>query len=57
MHLDSIEQRKNRFFVEGEPAAILILEWARETKEEIASLHRVLESELRAAGFGYHFLW
>ncbi|MEK7720375.1 MAG: FAD-linked oxidase C-terminal domain-containing protein [Bacteroidota bacterium] len=53
--LDSIEQRKNRFFVEGEPAAILILEWARETKEEIASLHRVLESELRAAGFGYHF--
>src|SRR5665647_148285 len=53
--LDSIEQRKNRFFVEGEPAAILILEWARETKEEIASLHQALESELRAAGFGYHF--
>ncbi|MCK9412323.1 MAG: FAD-binding protein [Prolixibacteraceae bacterium] len=53
--LDSIEQRKNRFFVEGEPAAILILEWARETKEEIASLHHALESELKAAGFGYHF--
>ena len=53
--LDSIEQRKNRFFVEGEPAAILILEWARETREEIASLHRALEKELRAAGFGYHF--
>jgi len=53
--LDSIEQRKNRFFVEGEPAAILILEWARETKEEIASLHKALEIELRAAGLGYHF--
>jgi len=53
--LNSIEQRKNRFFVEGEPAAILVLEWARETKEEIASLHAALETELRSAGFGYHF--
>ncbi len=53
--LNSIEQRKNRFFVEGEPAAILVLEWARETREEIAMLHQKLEHELKAAGFGYHF--
>jgi FAD/FMN-containing dehydrogenase/Fe-S oxidoreductase len=53
--LNSIEQRKNRFFVKGEPAAILVLEWARETREEIAMLHRELERELSAAGFGYHF--
>lgn len=53
--LGSIEQRKNRFFVEGEPGAILVLEWARETLTEIETLHQALENELRAAGFGYHF--
>ena len=53
--LDSIEQRKNRFFVEGEPGAILIVEWARETQAEITLLQMELEKELRAAGLGYHF--
>lgn len=53
--LDSIEQRKNRFFVQGDPGAILIVEWARETHEEINTLQQGLESELRAAGLGYHF--
>ncbi len=53
--LDSIEQRKNRFFVEGEPGAILIVEWARETREEISTLQQALEKELREAGYGYHF--
>ncbi|HWR99827.1 MAG TPA: FAD-binding and (Fe-S)-binding domain-containing protein, partial [Prolixibacteraceae bacterium] len=53
--LDSIEQRKNRFFVDGEPGAILVLEWARETLTEITTLHQALESELREAGLGYHF--
>jgi FAD/FMN-containing dehydrogenase/Fe-S oxidoreductase len=53
--LGSIEQRKNRFFVLGEPGAILVLEWARETRAELESLHQALENELRAAGLGYHF--
>ncbi len=53
--LDSIEQRKNRFFVQGEPGAILIVEWARETREEIDSLQHALEIELKGAGLGYHF--
>ncbi|MEI7423694.1 MAG: FAD-linked oxidase C-terminal domain-containing protein [Prolixibacteraceae bacterium] len=53
--LDSIEQRKNRFFVQGEPGAILIVEWARETRDEIDNLQKAMESELRAAGVGYHF--
>jgi FAD/FMN-containing dehydrogenase/Fe-S oxidoreductase len=53
--LDSIEQRKNRFFVEGEPGAILVVEWARETADEILTLHQSLENELRSAGLGYHF--
>jgi FAD/FMN-containing dehydrogenase/Fe-S oxidoreductase len=53
--LDSIEQRKNRFFVKGEPGAILIVEWARDSGEEIASIQKAMETELRAAGLGYHF--
>ena len=53
--LGSIEQRKNRFFVQGEPGAILVVEWVRESSTEIAALHQKLESELRSAGLGYHF--
>src|SRR5687768_12916331 len=32
---DNIEQRKNRFFVEGDPGAILVVEFLRNTREEI----------------------
>ena len=53
--LGSIEQRKNRFFVQGEPGAILVVEWVRESSTEITALHQKLESELRSAGLGYHF--
>ena len=55
----SIEQSKNRAFVQGDPGALLIVEWARETKEEIEELAKKMEKELRAAGYGYYFplLW
>ncbi|HBS88801.1 MAG: FAD-binding protein [Bacteroidetes bacterium GWF2_38_335] len=52
---DNIEQTKNRFFLQGTPAALLIVEFARDTKEEIAALVSVLEKDMRAAGYGYHF--
>ncbi len=52
---DNITQRKNRFFIEGDPGAILIIEFARETKEEILNIARDLENEMRNAGYGYHF--
>lgn len=52
---DNITQRKNRFFIEGDPGAILIIEFARETKEEILVLARKLEIEMRNAGYGYYF--
>jgi FAD/FMN-containing dehydrogenase/Fe-S oxidoreductase len=51
----NITQRKNRFFIQGEPAAILIIEFARDTKEEILELAGRMEKEMRQAGFGYHF--
>ncbi len=46
---------KNRFFLKGNPAAILIIEFARENKEEIVNIAENLEKEMRKAGYGYHF--
>lgn len=51
----NIEQQKNRFFVKGNPGAILIVEFARETQEEIESIASAMESDLRSEGYGYHF--
>jgi FAD/FMN-containing dehydrogenase/Fe-S oxidoreductase len=52
---DNIEQRKNRFFVQGDPGAILVIEYSKETREEIATIAHQVEVEMRAAGLGYHF--
>ena len=49
------EQSKNRFFVEGDPGAILVIEFVRETREEILVLTNAVEADMRAAGLGYHF--
>ncbi|MEK0413790.1 MAG: hypothetical protein RL070_1278 [Bacteroidota bacterium] len=49
------EQSKNRFFVEGDPGAILVIEFVRETREEILDLTNAVEADMRAAGLGYHF--
>jgi FAD/FMN-containing dehydrogenase/Fe-S oxidoreductase len=52
---DNIEQRKNRFFLQGDPGAILIIEFARETTSELDHIAGALESDLRKAGLGYHY--
>ncbi len=52
---ESIEHRKNRFFVEGDPGAILVIEYRAETREEITIVAQKVEAEMRAAGLGYHF--
>lgn len=52
---DSIEQSKNRFFVQGDPGAILVVEYARETRAEVEAIAKKVESEMRDAGLGYHF--
>jgi len=52
---DNIEQNKNRFFVEGDPGAILVIEFARSNREEITEIAAQVEAEMRAAGLGYHF--
>ncbi|MGE5106989.1 MAG: FAD-binding and (Fe-S)-binding domain-containing protein, partial [Sphingobacteriales bacterium] len=52
---DNIEQRKNRFFVQGDPGAILVVEYAKNTREEVMAIAKQVEAEMRAAGLGYHF--
>src|SRR5450432_4858771 len=49
------EQLKNRFFVQGDPGAILVIEFKRNTREEIEKIVTPLIEELKAAGLGYHF--
>ncbi len=51
----NIEQSKNRFFVQGDPGAILVIEFARSTREEILAITQQVEADMRAAGLGYHF--
>lgn len=52
---DNIEQNKNRFFLVDDPEAILIIEFSRDTEEEIKTLCRNMENEMKEAGYGYAF--
>ena len=49
------EQIKNRFFVLGDPGAILVIEFARTNRDEITAIAKEAETAMRAAGLGYHF--
>ncbi len=52
---DNIEQRKNRFFVEGNPGALLIVEFTKNTKDETEKVCKDLISSLKKEGFGYAY--
>ena len=52
---DNIEQRKNRFFVQGDPGAILVVELRGNSPAEIRDTAAKVEAEMRASGLGYHF--
>jgi FAD/FMN-containing dehydrogenase/Fe-S oxidoreductase len=52
---NNIEQQKNRFFVQGDPGAILVIEYSRDSRQEIEAICKVVEAEMRAANLGYHF--
>ncbi len=52
---DNITQSKNRFFVEGDPPAILIAELA---ENDVATLDKKADdiiNDLKAHGYGYHY--
>jgi FAD/FMN-containing dehydrogenase/Fe-S oxidoreductase len=52
---DNIEQRKNRFFVQGDPGAILVVEVARDTRQEVDAVFGRLVADLQSQGLGYHY--
>ena len=49
----NVEQQKNCFFVEGDPAALLITELRAETREELDKKAEALERDLIDSGFIY----
>jgi len=52
---ENIDQRKNRFFIQGDPKAMLMIEFARETEEELLETTAAMEKDFLAHGLGYHF--
>ena len=49
------EQTKNRSFIKGDPGAILIIEFARDSKAEIEKIYKSLKADFENAGYGYYF--
>jgi FAD/FMN-containing dehydrogenase/Fe-S oxidoreductase len=52
---ENISQRKNRFFLEGTPGSILIVEFARNSAAEIDAAAAGMIADMKAAGYGYAF--
>lgn len=51
----NIAQNKNRFFIQGDPAAILIVEIAKDSLDEVNHEADLLENDLRKHKLGYHY--
>ncbi|WP_462317597.1 FAD-binding and (Fe-S)-binding domain-containing protein [Marinilabilia sp.] len=49
------EQSQNRFFLEGDPKALLVVEFTRYAMEEVEVGVKKLTEDLRHAGLGYHY--
>ncbi|MDW3208705.1 MAG: FAD-linked oxidase C-terminal domain-containing protein [Reichenbachiella sp.] len=52
---ENIEQQKNRFFIQGDPGAILVVELAADNDENLDNLVLDLISDLKKEKLGYHF--
>lgn len=52
---ENIEQRKNSFFVQGEPQAILVVELTGDTEDEVRMKAAACEQEMRDQHLGFHF--
>jgi len=51
----NLEQIKNRFFVEGDPGAVLVIDIRHDDAAETDDSLDLLVKELKEAGLGYHF--
>lgn len=56
---DNLSQARNRYFIDGEPGAIIFVEFATDSEEETKKLLDSVEKELKDKNFGYHYpvLW
>ena len=53
---DKVEgQKRNKFFIEGDPGALLIVEFCASQDDEIKATAAAMESEMRSEGLGYAF--
>lgn len=52
---NNINQRKNRFFILGDPGAILVVDLSRDTIEEAQKDAASMISEMQSMGYGYHY--
>ncbi|MDP4227397.1 MAG: FAD-linked oxidase C-terminal domain-containing protein, partial [Bacteroidota bacterium] len=52
---DNIGQKPNRFFIHGDPGALLLIEFARNSREELGNIKEAVENDLKAAGYGYDY--
>ncbi len=52
---DNLLQQRNRFFVKGDPGALLIVEFAETDESDLQQRAEQLEQAMRDAGYGYYF--
>jgi len=52
---DNLSQKNNRFFLDGDPGAVLIVEFARETEDEVNAVTTEMIEALKSAGYGYSY--
>ncbi|MFN8206394.1 MAG: FAD-binding and (Fe-S)-binding domain-containing protein [Bacteroidales bacterium] len=52
---ENITQRRNRFFLQGDPEAVLVIEFARDSMQEIKEIHQSLVDELKRNNLGFHY--
>ena len=52
---ENIEQQKNRFFIKGDPAAVLMIEFNADEIFEAENMADEMVAELQGAGYGYAF--
>jgi len=51
----NIEQSKNRFFVQGDPAAILMIDLSNDDQAKAEEAAQTMIGEMKSRNFGYHF--
>jgi FAD/FMN-containing dehydrogenase/Fe-S oxidoreductase len=51
----SLEHRANRFFIEGQPGAVLVTEIRGDSEAAVRAVTDRLQADLRAAGLGYAY--